>query len=151
MKFKLPTNLTLPVLSLTFTLVLLSGCSYIPFGGGELSGTEVATPTEWSVLEDVKVIKIETQPEAPYSVNLWVVGIGPVLYIHSGDNRTTWVEHLETNPKLRLKNGDSIYQLSATRVTDADEYAKFSEVYAAKYGNPPRNSNVGEVYIYRLK
>jgi len=146
-----------PIRTLHATLILtsitlLSACSaYIPLGSGALSGTVTPTPENWTSLNEVKIIQVETLPEDPYSVNLWVVGIGSALYIHSGNKRTKWVEHIQTNPNVRLKNSEKIYELKASQVTSADEYAKFSEVYAAKYGNPPRNDNIAEVYIYRLE
>jgi hypothetical protein len=45
---------------------------------------------------------------------------------------------------------DRLYDLTATRVTDAAEFAAFSDAYETRYGLRPRNENVAEVYLFRL-
>jgi hypothetical protein len=94
---------------------------------------------------------LETNPDDPYSVNLWVIGSGASLYVHAGANRAKWVEHIEGNPNVRVKIHDALYQLKAMRVVDASEFARFSDVYETKYGNRPRNENVAEAYLFRLE
>ena len=130
--------------------VVASACDYVPFSSGALDGPVVAVPDDWSMLDDIDVIEIETNPNAPYSVKLWIVGSTDGLFIHAGDNRTTWVEHLEDDPRLRLKAHGTIYELTAERVLNQDTFATFMVVYDAKYGSRPQNENVDEVYLYRL-
>ncbi|MGR8919535.1 MAG: nitroreductase/quinone reductase family protein, partial [Gammaproteobacteria bacterium] len=86
----------------------------------------------------------------PYSVNIWVVGIGPSLFVHAGANRAEWVVHIEANPDVRLRVDETIYELTAARVTDAGEFARFSDAYERKYDRRPRNENVDEAYLFRL-
>jgi hypothetical protein len=133
------------------TLFLLSACGYIPFSGGALEGTVAPPPTDWSEVASAKIIQLETQPEDPYTVKLWVIGTGGLLYVHAGTNRSTWVEHIEVNPDVRLLIETTIYELRAWRVEDAVEFRAFADVYEAKYGNRPRNENVAEAYLFRLK
>jgi hypothetical protein len=133
------------------TLFLLSACGYIPFSGGALEGTVAPPPTDWSEVASAKIIQLETQPEDPYTVKLWVIGTGQLLYVHAGANRSTWVEHIEVNPDVRLLIETTIYELRASRVEDAVEFNAFSDVYEAKYGNRPRNENVSEAYLFRLE
>jgi len=95
-------------------------------------------------------VQLETNPSNPYSVNLWVIGNEDSLYIFAGDSETTWVQHIAANPNVRLKIGESIYELAATRVTDADEFEKFAQAWEAKYGNRPRNESVDETWLMRL-
>ena len=84
-------------------------------------------------------------------MKLWVLGVGPDLYVHAGANRATWVEHIEANPDVRLLVGENLYELQAVQVKDQAEFDRFAEPYEAKYGNRPRNENVSEVYLYRLE
>ena len=135
--------------TLLFTLLGLQGC-FIPFSGGQLTGEITRVPSDWGALAQEEVVQLETNPEAPYSVNLWVIGMGNILYVHAGANRATWVEHIEVNPNVRLKIKESIYELSAVRVKTAEEFTRFSDAYEGKYGNPPRNENVTEAYLFRL-
>jgi len=133
------------------SLIVLSGCTdWLPFSSGALEGEVVANPADWTAVGEPSIIQFETQGEAAYSVNLWVIGEGDKLYVFAGDNRSTWVEHIESNPNVRLLSGGNLYELKATRVTDADEFEWFAQAWEAKYGNRPRNENVAETWLMRL-
>ena len=139
-------------LLLGLTLILtLSGCDMIPFSGGKLEGEIKPLPEDWPLIRDANVIQIETNPAAPYSVKLWVVVMNNTPYIHAGANRATWVEHLEANPNLKLGYEGALYELKAVQVTDELEFNQLREIYKEKYGNYPRNSNLSEIYLYRLE
>ena len=133
------------------TLTLLQGCDFIPFSGGKLEGVVKPIPMGWPEVTGADVIEIETNPTDPYSVKLWVIVMNNVPYIHAGANRATWVEHLEVNPDLILGHDGSLFELTAKRVTDDAEFKALREIYKEKYGNYPRNSNIGEIYLYRLE
>ena len=139
-------------LVLILSVLMLGACTadWWPLSFGELEGNEVAVPDNWSHLAEAKVIQFETNPDAPYSVNLWVVAMDNMLYVHSGDNKATWIHNMENAPEVRLGYEGKIYSLMSEKVTDAGEYARFAEVYKTKYGNHPRNMDVSQVYIYRL-
>jgi len=130
--------------------LMLSGCDMIPFSSGALSGTPTEPPADWTDAASPEVIELETNPVEPYSVKLWIIGMGPGLYVHAGANRATWVEHIEQDPNVRVLIGASLYELRAVRVESAEEFAAFAEVYEVKYGNRPRNENVDEAYLFRL-
>jgi hypothetical protein len=123
-------------------------CVLLP--GGALEGSTVATPDGWSFTDAVDTVQLETRPADPYSVNIWVIALGGDLYVHAGANRSTWVEHMEADPNVRLRVDDSIYELAASRVEDQGEFDRFSDAYEQKYGRRPRNENVGEAYLFRL-
>ena len=135
---------------LTAAALALCGCSYVPFSGGALEGTVQPTPESWSEVAQPDIIELETNPAEPYSVKLWIVGHDADLWVHAGANRATWVEHMEADPRVRLKIGQSIYLLTAERVNGTEEFAAFADLYEQKYGNRPRNENVNEAYLFRL-
>ncbi len=118
--------------------------------GGVLEGPTVPVPDRWSFTDEVNTVQLETNPQAPYSVNIWVVAIDPSLYVHAGANRSTWVENMEADPNVRLRVGESIYALAAARVVEQAEFDRFSDAYEKKYGRRPRNENVAEAYLFRL-
>jgi hypothetical protein len=118
--------------------------------GGALEGETAAVPASWSFTNDVDTVQLETQPADPYSVNIWVTAADESLYVHAGANRSTWVEHIEVDPRVRLRVNESIYELAAARVTEQSEFDRFSDAYERKYGRRPRNENVGEAYLFRL-
>ncbi len=138
------------LLTMFFSL-LLTGCDFIPFAGGKLAGETKPIPKGWPDVTTAEVIEIETNPSDPYSVKLWVIVMNDYPYIHAGANRATWVEHLEVNPELILGLEGALYELQAKRVTDMNEFAELREIYKDKYGNYPRNSNLNEIFLYRLE
>jgi hypothetical protein len=136
---------------LVLSLLFVSACSYIPFSGDKLEGTLTPVPDDWTDISRPEVIQLETQPSDPYSVKLWVIGLGPNLYVHAGANRATWVEHIEADPNVRILIGEALYNLRATRVVEPGEYELFATAYEAKYDRRPRNENVQEIYLFRLQ
>ncbi len=132
--------------------VPLAGCDgpFILLPGGALQGSTAPSPESWAFTDDISTIQLETNSADPYSVNIWVTGVGSNLYGHAGANRATWVENMEADPNVRLQVEDSIYELRASRVEGQDEFDRFSDAYEKKYGRRPRNPNVGEAYLFRL-
>ena len=142
-------------MSKTLILLVLSmalaSCDFVPFSGGKLSGEIMPIPDGWPEVTNAEVIEIETNPSEPYSVKLWVVVVDDKPYIYAGANRAKWVEHLEQSSDLILGHNGALYELSAIRVTDNGEFNTLREIYKEKYGNYPRNSNLNEIYLYRLE
>jgi hypothetical protein len=140
------------VLAAALFSTVTAGCSgpVVLLPGKALEGQTVAAPAEWAFTDAVSTVQLETQPADPYSVNIWVIALGEHLYVHAGANRSEWVEHMEADPKVRLRVGDSIYELAAARVTGQDEFDRFSDAYEKKYDRRPRNENVAEAYLFRL-
>jgi hypothetical protein len=130
----------------------LMGCGrpFVLLPGGALEGKVAPLPESWAFTDEIDTIQLETRPAEPYSVNIWVIALGEHLYVHAGANRSTWVEAMETDPRVRLRAGENIYELAAARVTDAAEFESFADAYEKKYGRRPRNENVGEAYLFRL-
>jgi len=139
----------LVVLAIALTSAACGG-PFLLLPGGELDGEVAAVPADWTFTDEISTIQIETNPADPYSVNIWAVGIDDALYLHAGANRAAWVEHLDSDPRIRARIEDKIYELASTRVTDAGEFTKFADAYEQKYGVRPRNENVAEVYLLRL-
>ena len=139
----------LPILVL---FLFLSGCSsyWLPFPSGALEGEEATVPLFWDEIAQPEFCKLETLGDDPYTVNLWMIGMGTNLYVHAGTNYATWIENMENNPEVRIKIGDAIYPLKARRVTSQAEFDTFADVYEGKYGNRPRNENVNEAYLFNL-
>lgn len=140
--------------------LLLLGCE--PMGvvpGGRLSGTvAVSAPTDWSFAAEHGTVQLETRPPDPYSVNLWGVGIGAHFYLASGrggDGR--WAKHIADDPHVRLRVGDTIYELRAVRVVDAAEAERFMQAVMRKYDLEPPSEDaeqpegLEESWVYRLE
>ncbi len=118
--------------------------------GGALQGKASQAPSDWSMTDEVSTIQLETRPEDPYSVNIWTIAMGDKLYVHAGANRSTWVGYIETNPAVRVRVNEDLFELAATRVGDQKEFDAFADRYEKKYGSRPRNEDVNEAYLFRL-
>lgn len=130
----------------------LAGCErpFVLLPGGALEGPTAPAPADWSFTHAVKTIQLESRPAEPYSVNIWAIALGAHLYVHAGANRSAWVEHMEADPNVRVRVGETIYELAAARVQDQGEFDRFADAYEKKYGRRPRNENVAEAYLFRL-
>ena len=139
-----------------FLLIIISrgifGCSEnIPFPSAQLQGNLTHTPHDWTEVAEARVVELETNPSDPYSVKLWIIGFNDRVYVHAGANLARWVENIIANPDVRLLIGDRLFELVAARVTDQSEFDEFSQHYESKYGAKPRNENVNEAFLLRLK
>ena len=136
---------------LAVLLVLAGGYyAWMMMPGGALTGTTAVAPMDWGGTPVPNVVELETNPAKPYSVKIWVVPLGANLYVHAGTNRAQWVVYLENDDAARMLMDERLYDLSATRVTDAAEFAAFSDAYQIRYGRRPRNEDVNEAYLFRL-
>ena len=101
-----------------------------PFPGGRLRGERAATPDSWSLADDVTTVQLETRPDDPYSINVWIGVYQGSLYVPTSlifgpDNpeERSWVRNLNDDPRVRLRIDDEVYSLRAVRVSDPDELA----------------------------
>ena len=118
--------------------------------GGTLSGEVASAPDEWSVATGLEVIQLETRLADPYSINIWGAGLGPDLYVATGSGGTTWTEFIARDPRVRVRMGEVIYELSAVQVDDARERAQVAAAYVAKYALDPEDNWVDEGMVIRL-
>ena len=109
-----------------FMGLLGTGCSpFLVFPGGELRGTlDSSGIDDWGLTDKVEFVQIETRPDRPYSVRVYGVGSGNAFYIASqgwrgafgSTHRARWIDHLAEDPRIRLRVGETLYELEAVRV-----------------------------------
>ena len=118
-------------LIVTVLLIMLTACTdpFISIPGGKLSGASAAAPQTWSALPDV--VQLEVRPDNPYSLNIWAVEAAGAIYVATREAR--WLTFIEQNNQVRLKAGDTVYDLQANRVSDDNELARVSDAYMKKY------------------
>lgn len=117
--------------------------------GGALSGTVTQPPAVWELEEISAFAQLETRPEDPYSINLAYVQMDGQLYIYAGDTRTNWVQHIEQNPLIRIRIGETIYPLRAVRVDDEAELKAFAAIWASRSTFQRDPMQFEEVWLYR--
>ena len=82
---------------------------------------------------DTVMLETRTWYGIPHSVTIGIVGRGDKLYIHahSDENRMQtpfpndklWTRNVSSDPRVRLKIGDTIYEATVALMTDRDEVA----------------------------
>lgn len=140
-----------PIITLLTLLISIGGCAYIPFSGGKLTGTPTEALTDWREIARVSIIQLETNPEQPYSVNIWMIAEQARIYVFAGDNYAQWVHNIESNQSVRLQAEEKVYDLRAYRVTDPDEYLSFTHAWNEKYESDRTDSDAQENYLFRLE
>ncbi len=133
-------------------VALAAGCGgpFLVLPGGKLEGTMAAAPDDWSVTREVDTVQLETRPADPYSVNIWMIGKGPHVYVATGDDPTGWSEHLDRNPDVRLRVRGVVYELEAQRVVDLDEKLAIGDEYVQKYDVDADDNWVQDGQLFRL-
>jgi len=132
-------------------LLTFNGCDYTErFAGGELKGEVLPTPSDWGFSDRTMLVQLETNPENPYSVNIWGVGIDSNYYVAAGQaSEAAWAIRIETNSAVKLRIGNTIYLLEANRVTDMNELSSVAVAFEKKYGGSQREW-VNSAWVYRL-
>ena len=139
--------------STAFALALLAlGCGPLgPLPGGRLSGQVASPPGDWSDADRHENVQLETRPSDPYSVNVWGAGIGDRFYLASGQGgEATWVEYIAEDPNVRLRVGDTLYELRAVHVTSEAERERFLEAVKRKYDWEPSSEEREKAWLFRL-
>jgi len=104
-----------------------------PIPGPELAGSVVEEPVaDWTFVDAVKEIQIETRPEDPYSVTTWVTRVEDGIYVFC-DDESPWFQYLTDDPRVRIRIEGRIYELSATRVADLERKRLFLTAMKSKY------------------
>jgi hypothetical protein len=100
-----------------------------------LKGEIVTTPvSDWSFTDKFHTIKIQTQTPIllPYSVSIWCAVYNNNLYVTSYRGRR-WVEDIVSDPHVRLKIGDQMFERTLALVSDPDEKAAVLQAKGKKY------------------
>jgi hypothetical protein len=144
-------RLAISLLLISFTTAL-TGCAepFIVLAGDELTGEISDPPVDWTELNEEEIIQLETRPDDPYSVNIWMIGHGPDLYIATGDDPTNWSENIDQNPDVRVRIRGTIYELEAHRVDDLEEKTRIGAEYVRKYDVDDDDNWVQNGQLFRL-
>jgi hypothetical protein len=131
---------------------LVSACGG-PLGllpGGKLAGSVRPPPADWATAGEYGFAELETRPEEPYSVNIAYTVLDGQLYANAGDTETQWVINIADDPRVVIRMDDVLYPLTAERVTDVAEIARFGKVWTRQGYFHRDPADLGEVWVYRL-
>lgn len=138
---------------------LAIGCVPIgPLPGGRLSGSEKPWPGDWSLAAEASEIQLETRPEDPYSVTLWVVVVDGSAFVASSllagpeqPAERQWVRNVEADPSIRIRVDGAIYAGRVVLVDDEASRARLQETYRTKYPEIDADADrAGRARFFRL-
>lgn len=104
-----------------------------PIAGGELQGTEMPWPRDWTFTDDIENVLLETNPDDPYSVTVWGVSSANAFYVAGASRDSRWVQNMLHNAQVTLSVDGNLYVGRASRVIDAQELRRVGDAFTAKY------------------
>ncbi len=132
-------------------IVALTGCDPMgPLPGGALAGEVNTLPDDWAMVEDIETVQLETNPDDPYSVNLWVVSLDSGLYIAAGGGETRWSKQISIDSNVRLRINHKIYELRASSVDNNEELEEVRRAYLDKYAMESDSAQFNDSRVFRL-
>ena len=102
------------------------------------------------MVEEIETVQLETNPDDPYSVNLWVVNLDSGLYIAAGGGETRWSKQISIDPKVRLRINHKIYELRASSVDNNEELEEVRRAYLDKYAMESDSAQFNDSRVFRL-
>jgi hypothetical protein len=107
--------------------------------GTRLSGDVAALPADWLFSAAHQEIAVEVSGflGLPHSVTIWCATLDGTLFIGARDPESKrWPAWADADPDVRLKIGDSIYEVRLTKLEDAATIARLQAAFGAKYHLP---------------
>lgn len=135
-----------------------------PVGGGRLRGAVSTPPADWSFVDRVAEVRLEThRGPLPWSVTTWALTHEGRLYIPSRNCLAKrWVHNVLAEPDVRLAVEGRLYELRAVRDEDPEIGRALLDQMLLKYlgivaeearptsgGDPSRGSAYG--CLFRLE
>lgn len=113
--------------AIVILLLVITGCGngpFLVFPGGELEGAIANEPvSDWSFV-DAQFVHLETNLDAPYSVELNYIVRDGKLFIDPAEGKR-WLDHLRGNANARVRFGETIYPVTAVLVGEPGELSGF--------------------------
>jgi hypothetical protein len=132
-------------LALVLAVLLISylnrGDPWNQLPGKRITGEEVTEPVDdWSFMEQSTRVTLEVRPSDPYSVDIRAFLHKGVLYLNSITPENRWTQYLLEDPNLRLKVGNRIYKVLATRVEDPALVNKIEKAREQMHSDRPQRT-----------
>lgn len=136
---------------LTPVLLGIGPCGPIP--GGALEGKAHETIVkDFRFVSNVENCVLEVDPSNPHSVTVNCWSVGKQLYIGCKDcEGKTWSTRLKQTNFARIKIGEELYRVKASRLSDEGAIARAWQIRWSKYEEDPIPKPVPEGYwLYHL-
>jgi hypothetical protein len=106
-----------------------------PIGGGRLRGESAPLPQDWSFVDRIGEVQVETRLGfLPWSVTTWCLEHEGVLYLPARNCLSKrWVNNLLAHPEVRVRVAGRIYELRARREENSEIGQALLEQMLEKY------------------
>ena len=149
-------GLAISVATLLF-LYLNRSDPYAIIPGKQLIGEEVTGPIDdWSFVQQYRTVTNEVRPSDPYSVNTGYIFHDGVVYVMSGrGGESRWAQFLLQDPNMRIRVGDKLYRVRATRVEDPELVSELHEIRGQRNPDqeertPEEIARLARVWFFRI-
>jgi len=123
-----------------------------PIAGGKLEGIPAPWAADWSYTDQVQNMLLQTNPEDPYSVTVWLVTQNNQLYVASSSLDNQWTQNMVKEPFVVLSIEGRLFDAAAYLVEDQGEADPVIEAYLTKYEIESRDDFVQEGgVLFRLQ
>lgn len=108
---------------------------YGPIAGGRLRGESASAPDDWSFVDAVPEVQVETHlGMLPWSVTTWCLSHQGRLYLPARNCLSKrWVQNVLADPEVRVRVQDRVYPLRAIREEDTEVVQALVEQMLIKY------------------
>lgn len=138
-------------------LILSTACGPLgPFSGGALRGEVHGGAPPSAEIGAHETVQLETSPDDPHSVNIWIADVDGKLYIATSlilgaddPRERAWVQNVEQDSRVRLRADGVVYLFDARRVEQEPERTDAFTKLVAKY-EVELDEHAQGAWIYRL-
>ena len=92
---------------------------------------------------------LETDPDDPYSVTIWGVGVQDEFFVGASARSNQWARNIESDARVVLDVDGTLYRAHAEILTDTETFEIVANKFFAKYDMDPDNLE-GDGAFYRL-
>ena len=128
-----------------------------PLPGFFIGGSDTPLPATWQDTREIHEIKLEVGEGAiPRVVIIWVIQLDGALHV-VGSRESGWTSAIGEGGPVRMRMGDSTYEMQASPVTEG--WQPILEAYVGKYeadypdivgGFPPIEEAEESIAVFRL-
>lgn len=150
----------LKIVLIVLLVVVLGAAIAAPIGpmpGFRIGGTDAAAPDQWSSIELPGEVRLASYGGVlPHVVIIWIVESDNRLYV-IGDPASTWVQGATSAPDIRLRIGDSTYDMQAKQLQPGPQeiFLKYIDRYKDDYPEiiasfPPPEEFANSAAVFEL-
>ena len=121
--------------------------------GKRVSGEEQPYPNDWLFSNEHMTVAVESRPDDPHSVTTICIVHNGTLYIPAQSGSTKkWPQYVLNDPRVRIKIGDKVYPVKATRELElsVDEIVSSGAAKYPRFAEMEPEDRPTDVWLFRI-